>query len=243
MWRSGNYVYTQLGERPFLEKPPLFSVTVAAAFQLAGEASAPLARLVAALWASLSLVAVWWLARRAIGERAGLVAAIVLATSGRFFTISHTILLDNALCAATTVALAAGWVAARERRLGLAAVMGLALAAAFLTKGLVGVGIVGMVLAADLAWRRDKRGLLTLLHPLPVACAVVPVLVYTFLLYRAGGDHGVEYLKEMLWNNQFGRFCAGYATRNEHWYIYARGWPECSLPGLLSRPRLWCWFW
>jgi 4-amino-4-deoxy-L-arabinose transferase-like glycosyltransferase len=230
MWRSGNYIYTVLGDRPFLEKPPLFSITVALAFHLFGEASAPVARIVAALWATLSLAGVWWFAKRAIGERAGLVAALVCATSGRFFTVAHTILLDNALCAATTIALGAGWIAGREGRRGLAAVAWAALGVAFLTKGLVGVAIVAVVLGLDLSLRRDKRGALTLLHPLAVACFVVPAVAYTILLYRAGGPLGGEFVEELLWRNQLGRFLEGYATRHEKWYVYLTSWPEMLAP-------------
>jgi len=224
MWRSGTWTHTVLNEQPFLEKPPLFTASVAASFALLGRPSVLAARLVAASWSLLTLAIVFWFARRTIHESMGLVAALVLATTNRFFTCQHTILLDNALCAFTTGALAFGWVAATEKRRGLALLMGACLAGAFLTKGLVGVGIVGLVLGIEVACARDRLAALrTLLHPAVFLLAAAPVALYAWVLDRAGGP---GFVHELFWNNQFGRFFHGYNSVRTSWHLYLRTWHE-----------------
>ncbi|MBI3722420.1 glycosyltransferase family 39 protein [bacterium] len=229
MWHSGTYAYPVLGERPFLEKPPLFSLSVAAAFSLTGKSVAA-GRVVAALWASLALLAVAWFARRHLGLRAGLVAALVLATCWRYYAVAHTMFLDAALLGSTAWALVLGHTAARERRRALAVLAGLALGVAFLAKGLVGLGLVGTILALDVAWRRDREGAKTLLHPLALAGFVAPVVAYSIVLYRAGEPNGLAFLKEMFWDNQIGRFFRGYASKRAPWYLYFKIWPDMTAP-------------
>jgi 4-amino-4-deoxy-L-arabinose transferase-like glycosyltransferase len=241
MWRSGNWTYTVLDEQPFLEKPPLFTASVAGAFALAGHPSVLVARLVAVAWSFLTLGLVAWFARRAIAPDAAWVAALVMATTNRFFTCQHTILLDNALCAFTTGALVFGWSALTEKRRVFAFLAGLCLAGAFLTKGLVGVGIAGLVLGIAACWvaylGEGLGGAIALLPALPVALA--PVLLYAWQLDRK--DPG--FVHELFWNNQFGRFFSGYNSVRTSWHLYLRTWHEMigiwtpvALYALLPRP-------
>src|SRR5581483_1430577 len=141
IYRSGDWTVPRLGERPFLDKPPLFHAAVAAAFHVAGRPSVLAARLVAAAFALATLALTAWGAQRLAGAGTGLVAAILLATSFRFYSIAHEVVLDGALATFTTGAILAGALAARRRSTPLAALAALALALAFLTKGLVGVGL------------------------------------------------------------------------------------------------------
>ncbi len=225
MWRSGNWTYTVLDEQPFLEKPPLFTATVAGAFALAGQPSVLVARLVAVAWSFVTLGLVAWFARRTIAPDAAWVGALVLATTNRFFTCQHTILLDNALCAFTTGALVFGWSAMNEKRRAFTFLAGACLAGAFLTKGLVGVGIAGLVLGIEAVYLASlgegPSGALMLLPALPIA--LVPVLLYAWLLDRAGGH---DFVCELFWNNQLGRFFSGYNSVRTSWHLYLRTWHE-----------------
>jgi 4-amino-4-deoxy-L-arabinose transferase-like glycosyltransferase len=230
MWQSHNYAYTVLHEQAFLEKPPLFSATVALVFSALGEANVVAARLVAAAFALGTLVVTAWFARRELGGQAGLVAALVLATENRFFVAAHTLLLDNALVFFTTAGIVAGFHATRTRRPGVAFLTGLAAAAAFLTKGVVGPSIMALVLGLDLAWRRDARGALALLHPFALLAFFVPALGYAALLDHAGGDRGREYLVELFWHNQVGRFTGDLQQKSSDWNLYLRTWPEMLVP-------------
>ncbi len=116
--------------------------------------------------------------------------------------------------------------ASRERSRRLAALGALALAGAFLTKGIVGVGIVGLVLLIDLALRRDVRGLAVLLHPLSFAAFLGPIAVYLGALAIAAGPEARSFLFELFWSNQFGRFLGTHGQKASEWYLYIETWPE-----------------
>jgi 4-amino-4-deoxy-L-arabinose transferase-like glycosyltransferase len=226
IWHTGNVAYLELGGHPFLDKPPLFHASIAASFALARGPSVLFARIATALWALGTIALTAWFARRALGERAWLLAAIVLATTYRFYTVSHEIVLDNALLTFTTAAIVFGHVASRERRIGFACLAALALAGAFLTKGIVGVGLAGLVLALDAAARRDGRGLLVLFHPLSVLVFFAPVAIYFLALWHASGPRSGAFLRELFWANQFGRFLGSKMQHGSRWYLYIQTWPE-----------------
>src|SRR5581483_5528343 len=101
MLRGGDYVVPHLAGRPFVEKPPGFPILLTLAFRLAGGPSVPAARLLTAAAALLSLAAAYRLAGRSGGRAAGAGAVLALASSPCFSRVAHTILLDNALVAAT----------------------------------------------------------------------------------------------------------------------------------------------
>jgi 4-amino-4-deoxy-L-arabinose transferase-like glycosyltransferase len=225
MYRSGNYAVMELGGLPFLDKPPLFCQSIALAFHLTGP-SLLVARLVTAAWALTTLALTAWLARRALGPRTGLLAALVLATSYRFYGLSREVLLDNALTTFTTASIGLAAFASRERSLRLAALGALALAGAFLTKGVVGVGIVGLVLLVDLVARRDGRGLAVLLHPLSFVAFLGPIALYLGALSVSAGPEARDYLRELFWSNQFGRFLGTHGQKASNWYLYFETWPE-----------------
>ncbi len=226
MYRSGNYGVGELNRRPFLDKPPLFTASVALAYRLVGHPSVLAGRLTVAAWALATLLVTAWLARRLLGPGTGLLAALILATSYRFYSISREILLDNGLATFATASIAFGAIAAREGSRGLAALAALCLAGAFLTKGIVGVGIVGLVLLVDLIVRRDKRGLATLLHPVAWVAFVAPVVVYFAALLHTAGPHGRDYVVELFWNNQIGRFMGTKQQKTTEWHLYFSTWPE-----------------
>ncbi len=229
MWRSGNWLFTVLNEQPFLEKPPLFTWTVASSFAVVGHPSIVAARVVAALWSFATLGIVAWFARRIGSGRAALTAALLLATTNRFHTCSQTILLDNALCAFTTGGLVFGSVALTERRAAFALLAALCVGGAFMVKGVVGVGIAGLVLALETIAvapsPREAGGGLGWGAAFAVF-AVVPAIVYGWLL-RSRGD---DLFHELYWNNQLGRFFHGYGSKPTSWHFYFRTWWENFVP-------------
>ena len=203
MLLSPSVVPTLDGE-PFVEKPPLYYWSVAAAFRLSGEPSAAAARAVSGLAGFLTLVLVWAWGRRSHSNGAGLLAAVMLATSVQFLVSTHWVLLDPMLMLFTTAAAWAAWElldgqGGRIPAVGLYAALILAL----WTKGLIGP----VLLAAGLAcyWLLDRhRPIARRLRLLPGATAVVISLaVLGWLLYRTGGR---ELVWEWAWINHVERF-------------------------------------
>jgi 4-amino-4-deoxy-L-arabinose transferase-like glycosyltransferase len=159
MLASGDWISPRLNGFLYFEKPPLQYWATAIAFALFGLNDFA-ARLWPALAAALAVLALWWTARRVIGEKAALYAACVLGSSAWWIGNSHFVNLDASLSAALGVALVAVWYGLREaatpgetRAAMLAA--WLAMALAMLSKGLVGIVLPGMVLVVYTLWSRD----------------------------------------------------------------------------------------
>ena len=146
MQAAGGSALPTLGGEPFLEKPPLFVWTMAASYSLFG-VSAASARVPAALFSAVALLAAFVLGRRAAGSAAGWLAIVVLATTSEFWSVSHRSINDTALAAFvawTHVSLFRAW--ERRSEAGAAGrggardwiVAGLLTGLAFMTKGVIG---------------------------------------------------------------------------------------------------------
>ena len=124
-------------------------------------------RLWPALLALAGCLAVYGAGRKLFGRRAGLIAAIVLATSPLYYLLARIITLDMAVSVLLTGALLSFLLGVREppgrtRSLYLYAFYALC-AAATLTKGLIGIVIPAMVIGAWIVLLWDWR-LLRAIH-------------------------------------------------------------------------------
>ena len=224
MWESRSWAVPRLSGQPFLEKPPLAWWAQAAVYEARGRTSAGLARLPSALFGLLTLAATFAMGRRFFSQEAAALAGLVLLTTYGFFSASHWVIVDMALLASTTAALACF---AHGRWLGVY----VALALGFLAKGPIGVGLPALGIGVHLLWTRRVReslGLHLLWGPLLVAGAAA------LWLWRLQAEAGAEALHGFLVANQLGRFlpdAAGYSGGHERpfWY-YLRQLPADLLP-------------
>lgn len=136
MLRGGSWVVPTLQGEPYLDKPPLMYWLVAlsySAFGITPEA----ARLVPAVCVHLTILAVYLIGRRSIGERAALWAALLLTVAPGFVSVARLLLLDGLLTLCVTVSVLCGFEAVRtgvmKRDWWLAAAVASGLG--FLTKG------------------------------------------------------------------------------------------------------------
>lgn len=157
---SGNWVTPTLhGGEPFWAKPPLHFWMTALAMRIFGatEWAARLPSFLAALGTLLLTAA---LGRSLFGRSASLRAAVLLGSSGLFFLLAGTVLLDVTFAFATTGALGAYLLHVKEpgrRRFGLLVFFFLALG--LLAKGPVAAALVLLAIGADAAFRRSARAL------------------------------------------------------------------------------------
>lgn len=196
-----------LAGEPFCEKPPLTYWVAAAAIRLFGS-GAWSARLPNLLYALVTAVGVGWLARRAAGPVAGLIAAAAIGT----FLLSYQVVIwlatDAPLLASTAVALAGAYeglyARSRWRRLGAYTVMHLALALGFLSKSAAAWIVPALALLTMVIWERRARELCRWeLYP-GLGVQALVILIWIWFVY-AGAD-GPEHLRVFLWNNLAGRF-------------------------------------
>lgn len=199
---SGDWVVPRLVGEPFMEKPPLFFDT--AALFVKALPWLPLheaARVAVLLFVGLGLLATGAAARSVYGEGRGRLAVLLtLATVGTVVRL-HQLITDTALFAGMAIGLLGlVRVPAAPRRGGM--LVGAGVAIAFLSKGLLGPGLL-LCTAAALACIRPWRG-----RPMATA-AVVALLVATppIAAWLAALElQAPDQMRVWFWDNNIGRF-------------------------------------
>jgi 4-amino-4-deoxy-L-arabinose transferase-like glycosyltransferase len=186
------------------------------------------ARLACAFYAGLTLLFVWLAARTLYGREAALAAVLVLMGCVGYFHSAHLLVTDNALIAGVAIALYGLAVHAPRPALGGIA-LGTGAGVAFLAKGLIGPGMLGLTALAMLAlpaWRTPQyRRTLAI-----AAAAFAPwALIWPVALYQ----RSPQLFHEWLVVNNFGRFTgsADLGPENDH-LMYLKILPWYALPAL-----------
>lgn len=166
MIERGDWVSPRLNGVPYFEKPPLLYWLVAASYKLFG-VSETSARLPVALSALAGVLCTYGIGRILFTPRAGLLAALALATSFGYFIFARIILIDLLFTACVT---AAFWCFLRgylhpERR-GSYLLVYLFSGLAVLAKGLLGLVIPGLVIGGVVGVTHDWKLLKELRLPL-----------------------------------------------------------------------------
>ncbi len=241
---SGDWIVPRLNGKPFLEKPPLYWWTLAGGLRLLGMSDVA-ARIPSALFAVLTLLAVWAAGTRLGRPREGLLGVCVLATTVLFIQNATRVTVDPALM--FFVALAhlgfVLWIEARsaaETR-GAVALIAMALPLAFLCKGIVALGLgAGPPVLYLLATRRARavRELLPL-AAVAVPLFALPVVPWVIALRRAVGWEGVAVC---LVNNTVGRMVrtsetATFGHSEPFWFYFLIALPML-LPWTLAVPAM-----
>ena len=233
--RTHEFVTPMLNGRPFLEKPPLYYAVAGLSGMVFGPAGDVPFRLASLLFSGLTLLAVFFFTRRREGTGHAFIAALVLATLWGFFRISRWILVDSALVFGVTLAMFA-WMEAAEgtRPRVSAAAFGLAAAVAFMAKGLVGPGIIGAAVVADLVRKKEPRLAYTCRPDIMLVCALLPVALWIAALWSGGGWPQV---REVLVVNNLMRFTGAQeaASLGHHhgFFYYLAHFPGTLLPWTL----------
>ena len=136
MLAHDSWVVPTLQGEPYLDKPPLTYWLVALSYRVFGVSPAA-ARLVPALCVHLTILAVYLIGRRSLGERAAFWAALLLSVAPGFVCVARLLLLDGVLTLCVTMSVLCGFEAVRMGRLKPAwwIVAALASGLGFLTKG------------------------------------------------------------------------------------------------------------
>lgn len=218
---TGDWIVPTLGGEPFMEKPPLFYITAALFAKLFG-GLLPLhdaARLASALYVGLSL---YFVAKAA---RSG-AAALWLAACLGYVHHAHLLITDNSLVAGMAMALyGLSLIHSNVKSGGI--LLGTGAGMAFMSKGLLGPGLLGITAIALLAfpaWRSKaylKSWGWALLAALPW------VVVWPLLLWL----RAPALFDEWLWVQNFGRFTGANKIGGvvDHWH-YVKALPWFTFP-------------
>lgn len=165
LWEGGHWLVLHLGDAAYADKPPVYFWLLAGLAWLTGSTGPALFMLAAAIsaWVLLAvMVHAGW--RLGLGPRTVLLAGLVLLTNWFFIERAHQPRMDLLFAAFILLAEAALFRAttgANPARLRLAPMLaaGLAMGAAMLTKGPLGVAMPLVALALYLIWQRRARSL------------------------------------------------------------------------------------
>jgi 4-amino-4-deoxy-L-arabinose transferase-like glycosyltransferase len=228
--RTGDWLVPTLAGEPFLEKPPIFFITSALFTRLFG-GWLPLheaARCATVFYVATTLFFVAATARRLYGDGRDVLAVLILIGSIGYVQPAHLLITDNALAAGIAMALY-GLALSLERELWAGLLVGTGAGLAFLSKGLIGPGFIGLT-AIGLrflpAWQ--TAGYLRMLGI--AALAFAPwALVWPWLLYLRSPD----LFDEWFWLNNLGRFTgAADLGPEQDRLLYLRILPWFALPAL-----------
>jgi 4-amino-4-deoxy-L-arabinose transferase-like glycosyltransferase len=136
MLHTGSWVVPTLQGEPYLDKPPLMYWLVALSYRAFG-VTPEAARLVPAVCVHLTILAVYLIGRRSVGERAAFWAALLLSVAPGFVSVARLLLLDGLLALCVTVSVLCGFEAVRTGSLRVRWWLAAAVASGlgFLTKG------------------------------------------------------------------------------------------------------------
>lgn len=143
MLESNRWIVPTLHGQDYLDKPPLFYWLVMGSYSLFGVEDWA-ARLAAGLIAWLTVAVTYWWGHRALGPRAGLCAAMILALMPEYVYRGRMLTPNGLLALCTTIALAAGHIARLGPQLNRTfwLIAGIATGLGFLTKGPVALALV-----------------------------------------------------------------------------------------------------
>ncbi len=243
MWLNHQYVIPTLNREPFLEKPPLYWWVMTAFYQFFGVSDGT-ARLPSALFGFLTLLFTYLIGKRVADEKTGMVAALVLATVTEFSIISHRCLVDNALFFFVTLGyygFFTGYLSENSKGKWLGyELMAVASGLAFLSKGVVGPGLIVLPPLLVLIGFREFKELKGLLPQVGVGAFLFILIVAPWIigLYLEGGKPA---LKEYLLQNTLGRMLPSaishYMGGHKHsFFYYFRKLLENFVPWIIALP-------
>jgi 4-amino-4-deoxy-L-arabinose transferase-like glycosyltransferase len=200
---TGDCVVPMLGGEPFVQKPPLMYITAAGL----GKALGPLVgletamRLATVLFNSLTLLCLGLAGRELYGKGKGWLAPVLFMGCLGHFHELHMLITDVALVSGFAIALY-GLAFARRRPWVAGLIAGTGIGVAFMSKGLLGPGLIGVTMALLFGFRswRSKQYLIACAA---AALAVLPwILIWPWLLWT----RSPELFSTWLLDNNLGRF-------------------------------------
>lgn len=211
----GEWVVPTLQGEAYLDKPPLMYWLTALSYRTFGISPAA-ARLVPAVCIHLTILLVYLIGRRSIGERAAFWAAVLLAVAPGFMAVARFLLLDGLLTLCVTLSVTAGFEAVRTGRLKLGwwVLAATASGLGFLTKGPISEVLLFVPLWA-FAWLSGRTARVRWFHYALFFSIVIAVNVPW---YVAMYQREPAFLKHFFWEHNVMRFVQPFDHLQPVWY-------------------------
>lgn len=215
MLARGDWVVPHLQGEPYLDKPPLMYWLVMVSYSAFGVGEAQ-ARLVPALAVHATILLLYLLGRRSLGERSAFWGALFLAVTPGFTGMGRLLLLDGLLTLWVTVALFATFEAVRGRfRPGWWYLAALVAGLGVLTKGPVPL----LLIAPPILLHRRLTGDRVPIRRTHVAGFLAVVAAVNLPWYAAVFARQPVFLKHFFWEHNVLRFVKPFDHLQPIWYF------------------------
>jgi len=188
---TGDWLTPRLNGVKYFEKPPLVYWVEAALIRLFGLSEWSV-RLGPALFALFGCIIVYYAGAKLFGQRAGILSAVVLATSMLYYALSRLVILDMPVSVLLTASLLSFLLGTREpaglrRRAlmyGFYAFAGLAV----MTKGLIGIVFPAMIIGAWIVVMNEWRVLRQMYLPTGIILFLAVAVPWHVLVSQANPE-------------------------------------------------------
>lgn len=223
IYSTGDWVTPTLTGDPFMEKPPIFFITAALFGRVFSPWLMPLhgaMAMAAIFYLSLTFCFSYLSGKESGGKTAGTAAVLLLMGCVGFLVRPHSAITDQALWTGFSMALFGLLLAGRRTYAG-AFWLGTGVGIAFMAKGLLGPGFIGLTALLLPLFCPDRR---TKTYAGTLAAAFAFSLPWLIIWPVALYIRSPELFNEWFWINNFGRFLGptfGFprlATPGKPWY-------------------------
>jgi 4-amino-4-deoxy-L-arabinose transferase-like glycosyltransferase len=215
---TSDYLVPRLNGEDFLEYPSLGYWPIALTLSMSKSPADFLAFLPIVLLGTGTVLITYLIGKKLAGEKIGLMAGFILATMSTFITFHRHFRVDPVLLFFTTSSLygfVAGYQASSKRFLFFS-LFYLAIAGAFLSKGIVGVAIPAATVVVFLITRKDFKAIGRLLLSPALLFFLLPIFLWVGGVWRLEGSS----IFEEILRQSFFRFLSPTADHAKPFYYY-----------------------
>jgi len=226
---TSDYLIPRLNGENFLEYPSVGYWPIALSLSMSKKPPDFLVFLPIVFLGTGTVLITYLIGKKLAGEQIGLMGGFILATMSSFITYHRHFRVDPALLFFVTLSLygfVAGYQASRKRFL-FSALFYLAMAGAFLSKGIVGMAIPAATVAVFLITKKDFKAIGKLLLNPAILFFFLPIFLWVGSVWHL---EGLGIFKEIIRQSLF-RFLSSSADHAKPFYYY-------FIPALLA-PMPW----
>lgn len=215
MVQSGDWLVPRINGLPFMHKPPLLHWISSGLMEIFG-VHVWVMRLVPTLAGIMMLIGLFWFLKKHCNERIAQLSVVILATSLLFFGssqyVNHDLLLASWITL-TILCFADFILSGKKLVLWIGYV---ACAFGFLTKGLIGILIPGMVILLWILASKQWKKIPSLLHPIGLVIFCLIALPWVYLVHLKYPT----FLQYFFIDQQFSRFSSDQFNNKQPWSFY-----------------------
>lgn len=219
MLQHKNFIIPTLNYVPYIEKPPLHFWLTALSYRIFGVSELS-ARLIPALFASLTCLNMVYVARRLGRERVGWIAALILATSAGFICVGRIILFDMVLTGFFSAALWFFYLWFKQQHnISTIRLSYLFMGCAFLTKGAIALVLIPLIILLYIVVQQRQISIKKLLDPIGILLMCSLILSWLYLAIKQQPQFSYDYFI----NEQLLRYVNQRVPQDYHtgpWYFY-----------------------